>query len=84
MPKFFTIKTKCVRAPPSLMNRSIAFTTGGSLVFVLQANYIPPKMQKKQQQQQNKQRNKPKKQNKDKNKTQKEAKAGLRYLHTKT
>ena len=42
VPKFFTIKAKCIRSRPSLMTRSAAFTTDGSLIFVLQANKISP------------------------------------------
>ena len=47
MPKFFAIKAKYTRAHPSLMTRSIPFTTGGSLIFVLQANKVTPKEQKR-------------------------------------
>ena len=46
MPKLFTIKTKYVKARLGLMTRSVTFTTGGSLIFVLQADKISPKTQK--------------------------------------
>ena len=46
MPKLFTIKTKYVRVRLGLMTRSVIFTTGGSLIFVLQADKISPKTQK--------------------------------------
>ena len=46
MPKLLTVKTKYVRARPRLMTRSVAFMTGGNLIFVLQANKVSPKTQK--------------------------------------
>ena len=46
MPKLFTIKAKYVGARLGLMTRSVTFTTGGSLIFVLQADKISPKAQK--------------------------------------
>ena len=47
MPKLFTIKTKYIRARASLMARSVQFTTGGILIFVLQVNKVSPKTQKR-------------------------------------
>ena len=47
MAKLFTIKTKYIMAHSTLMTRSVAFTPGGSLIFVLQANKVPPKAQKR-------------------------------------
>ena len=35
-------KQKCIRSRPSLMTRSAALTTDGSLIFVLQANKVSP------------------------------------------
>ena len=35
-----------IRARPSLMTRSVAFTTDASMIFVLQANKVSPKTQK--------------------------------------
>ena len=46
MPKLFTTKAKYIRANTNLMTRSIAFMTGGSLIFVLLADNVTPKREK--------------------------------------